>query len=149
MEVLPVDLGLLNTLGSISSVWSTGGYLIHGSTLVLVGELRMQLLSTNGITEEYDGTVWSANAYAMSSSRECHYTYWNTNCWISIRWYFNSGGSVSDKTETYDGVLDSLQIQYSGASGTQNAGPLFGGVRVPGLVACSEEWNGTNLLEGK
>ena len=63
--------GFTNTLGSISSVWSYGWIFDSMvATLVLVGNSECTVC-TNGITEEYDGTVWSA-MLCMSSSRECH-----------------------------------------------------------------------------
>ena len=144
-----------NTLGSISSVWSTGGYLIHGCNFGAGwGTQNAAAFATNGITEEYDGTVWSANAYAMSSSRECHTGIGTQTAGLVFGGILTPGGSMSDKTETYDGsvwaqvnTMQEARKAHSGA-GTQNAGLAFGGVRVPGLVACSEEWNGTNWSEG-
>ena len=144
-----------NTLGSISSVWSTGGFLIHGCNFGAGwGTQNAAAFATNGITEEYDGTVWSANTYAMSSSRECHTGIGTQTAGLVFGGILTPGGSMSDKTETYDGsvwaqvnTMQEARKAHSGA-GTQNAGLAFGGVRVPGLVACSEEWNGTNWSEG-
>ena len=143
-----------NTVGSVSSVWSTGGYLINGCNFGAGwGTQNAAAFATNGITEEYNGTAWSANTYAMSSSRECHTGIGTQTAGLVFGGITTPGGTLSDKTETYDGsvwaqvnTMQEARKAHSGA-GTQSAGLAFGGVG-GGLFACSEEWNGTNWSEG-
>ena len=156
-------LGVSGSVGfsysvSIPGAWTAGNALINGrygaggagtqTAGLAIGGMGTNYSPTT-VTEEYDGSTWSAGGSLITARTTAGAGTQNAGLAIG-----GGGFQARSCTEEYNGsswstggALITLRENLAGA-GTQNAGLAIGGNNGGGIQGCTEEYDGTSWSAG-
>lgn len=141
-----------------SDAWSGGPNMIQGrsnpggtgtNNAALAFGGRITNSADSALTEEYNGSTWSAGGALINERTDFNDGAGTQNAGLAAGGII-IGGTVSALTEEYNGAAWSAQntlivARYdAGQGGTQNAAIMAGGGKNPTEVTCTETYNGTS-----